>query len=61
MKRDNTTIGLRIKKLGLTSKHVAMRCKMNKVTLSRTMTGHPQHRSKETIEKIHKYLDSVKT
>lgn len=61
MKRDNTSIGVRIKKLGITQKKVCERLKMNTVTLSRIISGADGYGSKESIESIHKYLDTVKT
>lgn len=61
MKRDNAALDKRIKELGLTKKHVAKRCKINPVTLTRVIKGLKGYLNKETIEKIHKYLDTVKT
>ena len=62
MKRDHTTLKQRIDKLGLTQRHVAMKCKIQPATLSKIISG-VKYRiaDKDRIEKIHKYLDTVKT
>jgi predicted transcriptional regulator len=61
MKRDNIALDKRIKELAVAKKHIAMRCGINAVTLARIIKGVDGYRNKETIERIHKYLDTVKT
>ncbi len=61
MKRDHKAIGIRIKKLGITQVHVAKHFKMHKITLAHIIAGNEKYAKKETIEKIHKYLDTVIT
>jgi predicted transcriptional regulator len=62
MKRDHATLKQRIEKLGLTHRHVANRCKIDPGTFSKILRGKDYRASdKDRIEKIHKYLDSVKT
>ncbi len=59
MKRDHTTIKARIIKLGLMKRHVAMKSDVPYTKMSKLITG--ERTNKEQVEKIHKYLDTVKT
>jgi transcriptional regulator with XRE-family HTH domain len=61
MKRDKVSIKLRIKKMGLTNEHVAKMCKIHPSTLASIVSGKEGYGSKDTIERIHAYLDTVKT
>jgi transcriptional regulator with XRE-family HTH domain len=61
MKRDHTTIKQRIDKLGLKQVFVAKKCGVLPVTLNQIMNGVKYRVDKNTVEKIHKYLDTVKT
>jgi plasmid maintenance system antidote protein VapI len=61
MKRDNKAIDIRIKELGLTKEHVANQFKYAPATISRIIAGLKGYTSKDTIKKIHEYLDKCKT
>jgi transcriptional regulator with XRE-family HTH domain len=59
MKKDFTTIKDRIDKLGLTQKHVAEQCKIDRTVLTRMCQG--KRFNAERTETIHNYLDLCKT
>jgi plasmid maintenance system antidote protein VapI len=59
MAKDRRDIKERITDLGITNVHVAKQLNKHVTTISRIISG--ENNNKETIDRIHNYLDKVKT